>query len=45
MSFAMDVNILHYASDQGSESHAPAARFLKDCAWGARLSASAGPLS
>ena len=34
MSFAIDVNVLLYASDQGSELHAPAARFLNGCVRG-----------
>lgn len=34
MSFAIDVNVLLYASDQGSEFHALAARFLKSCVRG-----------
>ncbi len=32
MSFAIDINILLYASDAGSPLHAPAARFLERCA-------------
>jgi toxin-antitoxin system PIN domain toxin len=34
MSFAIDVNVLLYASDQRSEFHVPAARFLKSCVLG-----------
>jgi uncharacterized protein len=32
MSFGIDVNILLYASDQGSPQHAKAAGFLRSCA-------------
>lgn len=34
MSFAIDVNVLLYASDQGSEFHGAAARFLERCVRG-----------
>lgn len=34
MSFAIDVNILLYASDQGSEFNSRAVRFLKSCVRG-----------
>jgi len=32
VSYAIDANILLYASDQGSPLHEPARRFLKECA-------------
>ena len=32
MSYSLDVNVLLYASDQGSERHAAARRFLESCA-------------
>jgi hypothetical protein len=34
LSFAIDVNVLLYASDSGSELHSAAARFLASCASG-----------
>lgn len=37
MSFALDVNILLYASDQTSPHHLPATRFLGECAEGQEL--------
>lgn len=37
MSFAIDVNILLYASDRGSPQHARAAGFLESCAAGGQV--------
>ncbi len=37
MSFSLDVNLLLYASDQGSPHYVPASRFLAECAAGQEL--------
>ena len=43
MSFAVDVNLLLYASDKGSEFHAPARHFLRERAAGSELFCLAWP--
>jgi len=37
VSFALDANVLLYASDEGSQHHAAAVAFLRDCAEGSEL--------